>query len=124
MAQREAQVGQLFRRCGEQEIALIAVGIGWLLNVQGVFPSVDWLWTGGLAVVGILMLVIGPIDKLIGVLGPFLIIASICSVLRQTEKLSIEKEIPILVIVLGILLVIVNVINLPTPESMKQADNS
>jgi len=78
---------------------------------------VDWLWTGGLAVVGILMLVIGTIDKLKGVLGPFLIIASICSILRQTERLSIDKEIPILVIVLGILLVIVNVINFPAPES-------
>ena len=77
----------------------------------------DWLWTGGLAVVGILMLVIGTIDKLKGVLGPFLIIASICSILRQTERLSIDKEIPILVIVLGILLVIVNVINFPAPES-------
>ena len=104
-------------------VLVIAVGIGWLLNVQGVFPPVDWLWTGGLAVVGILMLVIGTIDKLTGVLGPFLIIASICSVLRQTERLSIEKEIPVLVIVLGILLVIVNVINLPTPESMKQDEN-
>ena len=104
-------------------VLVIAVGIGWLLNVQGVFPPVDWLWTGGLAVVGILMLVIGTVDKLKGVVGPFLIIASICSVLRQTETLSIEKEIPILVIVLGILLIIVNVMNLPTPESMKQNEN-
>ena len=83
----------------------------------------DWLWTGGLAVVGILMLVIGKIDKLKGVLGPFLIIASICSILRQTERLSIDKEIPILVIVLGILLIIVNVINLPAPEALKQDEN-
>jgi hypothetical protein len=104
-------------------ILTIVVGIGWLLNVQGVFPPVDWLWTGGLAVVGILMLVIGTVDKLKGVVGPFLIIASLCSVLRQTETLSIEKEIPVLVIVLGILLIIVNVMNLPTPESMKQNEN-
>ena len=83
----------------------------------------DWLWTDGLAVVGILMLVIGTIDKLKGVLGPFLIIASICSILRQTERLSIDKEIPILVIVLGILLIIVNVINLPAPEALKQDEN-
>ena len=69
------------------------------------------------------MLVIGTVDKLKGVFGPFLIIASICSVLRQTESLSIEKEIPILVIALGILLVIVNILNLPTPESMKQDEN-
>ena len=104
-------------------ILTIVVGIGWLLNVQDVFPPVDWLWTGGLAVVGILMLVIGTVDKLKGVVGPFLIVASICSVLRQTERLSIEKEIPVLVIVLGILLIIVNVMNLPTPESMKQNEN-
>ena len=104
-------------------ILTIVVGIGWLLNVQGVFPSVDWLWTGGLAVLGILMLVIGRIDKLKGVLGPFLIVAAICSVLRQTETLSIEKEIPVLVIVLGILLVIVNMMNLPTPESMEENEN-
>ena len=105
-------------------ILVILVGTGWLLNVQGVFPSVDWIWTGGLATAGILMLLVGTVDKLKGVLGPFLVIASICSILRQTQQLPIEKEIPILVIVLGILLVIVNMINLPTPESMKLDKNS
>lgn len=31
-------------------IFTIVVGVTWLLNVLGVVPGVDWIWTGGLAV--------------------------------------------------------------------------
>ena len=101
-------------------ILIIVVGIGWLLNVQGIIPKVDWIWTCGLAVVGILTLVVGGLDKLTVVVGPFLIISSICSILRQMDKLSVEKEVPILTIVLGVLLLIVHIVKLPTPDILKE----
>jgi len=96
------------------------VGIGWLLNVQGIIPRVDWIWTCALAAVGILTLVVGGFDKLTVVVGPFLIVSSICSILRQTDKLSIEKEVPILTIILGVLLLVVHIVKLPTPEVLKE----
>jgi len=110
-------------KLGKQYVApilVIIVGIGWFLNVQGVIPKVDWLWTCALGTVGILMLVVGGFDKLTVVIGPFLIVASICSILRQTGCLSIDKEVPILTIVLGVLLLIVHIMKLPTPDLLKE----
>ncbi|TVR45925.1 MAG: hypothetical protein EA425_17675 [Puniceicoccaceae bacterium] len=82
-------------------------------------PGVDWIWTGGLAAVGILSLALGGINKLTLVTGPFFIVASICSILRQTGNLELDREVPILTIVLGCLLLLVQFINLPTPELLK-----
>ena len=100
-------------------ILFIARGAAWLLNVLGVVPGVDWVWTGGLAVVGILTLVVGGLNKLTVVVGPFLLTASVCSVLRQTGQLSVDKEIPILTMVLGCLLLAVQFLPLPRPECLQ-----
>ena len=74
-------------------ILVIVVGTGWLLNVQGVIPQVDWIWTCALAAVGILIPAVGGMDKLNAVIGPFLVVSSICSILRQLDRLPIEKEV-------------------------------
>lgn len=87
-------------------VAIMAVGIAWLLNNVGILPAVEWIWTLGLAVTGIMILAIVGLDKATAVIGPFLIIGSFFSILRQTGKLSINYEIPILVIILGLLLLI------------------
>ena len=112
-------------KLGKQYVApilIIVVGIGWLLNVQGIIPKVDWIWTCALAAVGILTLAVGGFDKLTVVVGPFLLVSSICSLLRQLDKLSVEKEIPILIIALGALLLLVHVIKLPVPEVLKEQE--
>jgi hypothetical protein len=100
-------------------ILVILLGVTWLLNVLHIIPGVDWIWTGSLAAVGILTLAIGGINKLTVVAGLFLVVASICSVLRQTGRLAIDLEVPILTIVLGSLLLLVQLTNLPTPEILK-----
>lgn len=100
-------------------ILVILLGVTWLLNVLKIIPGVDWIWTVGLAAVGILTLAVGGINKLTAVTGPFFIVASVCSILRQTGRLEIDREVPILTIVLGCLLLLVQLINLPLPEIMK-----
>jgi hypothetical protein len=85
-------------------VLLIAVGVGWLLSSLGVAPEIDWIWTLGLAAVGILTLAIGGVDKSTVVVGPFFILASCLSLLRQTERLPLNVEVPILVIAAGVLL--------------------
>jgi len=97
-------------------VMVIAVGIGWLLNVHDLIPKVDWIWTIVLAAAGILMLTVGGLDKLTFVAGPFLIISSICSVLRQTGRLDLNKEVPILTIIFGVLLLAANMLKLPSPS--------
>src|SRR5262245_38329336 len=88
-------------------ILIITVGVGHLLVALNVGPGINWVWTLGLGVVGILVFVLaGGIDKWSVVLGPFFLIASVLSVLRQTQALRIDIEMPILVITLGVLLLI------------------
>lgn len=103
-------------------VLVILLGITWLLNVLDIIPGVDWIWTVGLAAVGILTLAVGGINKLTIVIGPFFVIASVCSILRQTGRLEIDREIPILTIVLGCLLLLAQLLPLPVPEILKPDD--
>ena len=97
-------------------ILLITFGTGWLLTTVGVAPGIDWIWTLGLAVLGLLTFVIGGFDKVTVVIGPFLILASCLSILRQTGRLHIELEMPILIILLGILVLIARMPSIPVPK--------
>lgn len=100
-------------------ILIILVGATWLLNVLGIMPGIDWIWTVGLAAAGILTVVIGGVNKVTVVTGPFLLVASVCSLLRQTGRLAVDREIPVLVIVLGVLMLISQLSRLPTPEMLR-----
>ena len=97
-------------------VLLIALGAGWLLTTLGVVPEVNWIWTIGLAVSGILAFIVSGFDKASVVVGGFLIIASLLSVLRQTDRLKIEQELPILVIVCGFLLLVARTKYVPMPN--------
>lgn len=97
-------------------ILLITVGAGWLLTTLGVAPGIDWIWTLGLAVAGILAFATGGVDKFTIVVGPFFIIASFMSLLRQTGRLRFDTEVPMLVILAGILLLIARSPAVPLPR--------
>ncbi|HMP80918.1 MAG TPA: hypothetical protein PKD54_15790, partial [Pirellulaceae bacterium] len=85
-------------------LLLITVGTGWLLSTLNVVPGIDWVWTLGLAMVGLLTFALSGIDKLTVVVGPFFLLASCLSVLRQTGQISLDVEVPILVISAGVLM--------------------
>jgi len=104
-------------------ILTVVVGVTWLLNVLEIMPGVDWMWTVGLAAVGILTVAVGGLNKLTIVTGPFLMVASVCSLLRQTNRLVVDREIPILVIVLGVLMLISQLSRLPMPEALQPKDD-
>jgi hypothetical protein len=97
-------------------ILLITLGAGWLLTTLGIAPGIDWVWTLGLAVVGLMTMALGGLDKLTVVVGPFFIIASCLSVLRQTDRIVVDTEVPILVIVAGLLLLIARMKTIPLPK--------
>ena len=102
---------------------LVAVGIGWLMASLGILPGVDWAWSIGLGAAGVLWLACGGINKGTIVIGPFLLIASALSVVRQTEQMKLEVEVPCLVIALGALLLVSTLSNLPSGlEDKKKED--
>lgn len=100
-------------------ILLITVGTGWLLSTLGIAPDINWVWTLGLAVVGVLTFGMYGFDKATVVVGGFFLITSVLSVLRQTGRLSLDVEIPILVIALGVLLMISRSSRIPVPQWLK-----
>lgn len=103
-------------------ILTIIVGVTWLLNVLDILPGVDWMWTVGLAAAGILSIAIGGLNKLTVVIGPFLVAASLCSLLRQTGRLAVDREIPVLVIILGVLMLVSQLSRLPVPDVLRPED--
>ena len=104
-------------------ILLVTLGTGWLLTTIGVAPNINWVWTLGIAVLGMLTFVVGGIDKVTVVLGPFLLLASSLSVLRQTGRLRFDIEVPLLVIIAGILLFVARLPMVPMPTWIKDADS-
>lgn len=97
-------------------LLMITVGVGWLLTTLGVGPGIDWVWTLGLAMVGLMTFAVAGIDKGSVVIGPFFLVASFLSVLRQTDRLRIDVEVPILVILGGVLLLIARSPAIPIPK--------
>ena len=101
-------------------VLVIALGIAWLLNTLGVIPGVDWLWTGGLGVAGILVLAANGINKFSFVIGLFLLVSSVFSILRQTGRLREDIEIPVLFIIFGVLMLLSVFLPLPAPEFLRE----
>ena len=99
---------------------VIALGAAWLLNAKGVLPGVNWVWTGGLGFVGLMVLVLGGVNKLTIVVGPWLLLASAMSVMRQTGRLSIDHEVPVLVITLGVLMLLSSLAPIPGATGSKR----
>jgi hypothetical protein len=65
-------------------ILVTAVGVGWLLTVQGIIPGVQWAWVLGLAGLGAVVLVFEGVNKFSFVVGPALIVGALLSILRQS----------------------------------------
>ena len=99
-------------------ILLITMGAGWLLTTLGYAPQIDWIWTLGIAVAGVMTFVVGGFDKVTFVVGAFLIITSLLSVLRQTGRIDFNVEVPILVMTAGVLQLIAHSALIPVPEWM------
>lgn len=97
-------------------ILMIAVGIGWLLSTLNIIPEINWIWTAGLAAAGLLPFALGGLDKVNIVVGPWFLSASVLSVLRQSGKLSFDVEVPILVIIAGVLMIIARSPAFPSPS--------
>lgn len=104
-------------------ILLIGVGIGWLLTTLNVTPGVNWAWTLSLSVVGLVAFVVA-FDKFTFVAGSFFVVAGILSLLRQTDRLDVDLEVPILVIVAGILLLIARHPAIPIPQWVHEPPKS
>lgn len=97
-------------------LLFILFGLGWLLNVMQVVADIDWVWTLGLAWVGFMVFILLGVDKVTFVAGSLLLVMSFFSVMRQTGKLPINYEVPILTILAGVLILVSHLAPLPRPK--------
>lgn len=87
-------------------ITIILLGLGWLLDSLALIPDVSLVWVFGLGATGFLILAVQGLTRESVVFGPFLMAAAISSALRQVGFITFELELPLLVIVFGLLLAI------------------
>ena len=98
---------------------LIAIGSGWLLTVWNVVPGVNWIWIAALGLAGLVPVVVGGLNKMTAFGAGFMIASSFGSILRQSESISANIEIPALVIVAGVLIVLVTLLPIRPPAWVK-----
>jgi len=87
-------------------VALIVVGLGWLLHEINIVPQANWIVILGLCSAGVAVLLIEGCNQSSIVKGPLLIAAGIAVFLRQQQNLPWGMLIPALLILWGVLLLI------------------
>ena len=98
-------------------VSVVAVGVLWLIGVKGFFPSPGWIWTATLGVGGVGVFAAGRrVDKATLIAGGFLLACCGASVLRHLGRLTLEVELPVLVIALGLLILLAQHPRVPVPR--------
>jgi hypothetical protein len=97
-------------------ILITAMGAGWLLTAQGIIPGVQWAWVLGLAALGAVVLFFEGVNKFSFVIGPSLVVGALLSILRQAGFLSVDTEVPVLTITIGVLWTLAYLLPLPRPS--------
>jgi hypothetical protein len=118
VTQPAAEIAASNRKTLVIPLLIIAIGTGWLLTTLNIVPGLNWIWILGLAITGLTSFAVSGIDKASILIGPFFLIASTLSVLRQIGYVTFNIEIPILVIVIGCLLLIARSPSIPLPKWM------
>lgn len=88
-------------------VLLILFGAFWLFDALHWIRGVRWLWSIGLAACGLLIFGAGGFNKKTWLIGGYMFILCLFSVIRLTGHISLEVEIPSLVISFGALLLVV-----------------
>ena len=101
-------------------IFLIVMGILWLLFALNWIPDLDWLIGLGFIAAGIGVMLTDGINKQSIVSGPFLISLGIAWFLRLQYGAQYNYIVPILLIVLGLLMLLARLPQIPEPRAPKK----
>ena len=103
-------------------VLIMLFGLFWLLSELGILPPFTWVWTLGLVSTGVLTLWLGGINQRTLVIGPYLMVCAVFSVLRQTQTIDLRLEIPSLVIAFGVISFIVILLGYTQPDIVEDED--
>src|SRR5882724_7522006 len=87
---------------------IVIIGLGWLLQRLDLISSLELFWTIGLAAAGIYLFAVGGFNRDTFLLGTFFLICALFSFLRSINFLRLTVELPVLVIIFGLLMAIRN----------------
>ena len=97
-------------------IIMIALGSGALLTSLGVAPKIDWIWTLGLALAGLVTLIVAGLDRVTFVICCMCFATCVTSIMRQIGSLRMDVEIPILIIACGLFMLMARHPKLRNPK--------
>lgn len=83
---------------------VVGLGVLWMLDVLGVTPPLGMVWIVGLAGIGVAIFGSRGFNTESFPWGGFFFAAAGCSLLRQLGILEFKIELPLLLIILGVLL--------------------
>jgi succinate-acetate transporter protein len=92
---------------------LIMIGVGWVLSVEHVLPMVNWIFVLMLGTAGLSILLVKRLTRSSIIAGPFLMLWALLTFLKQVGTIDAELEMPVLVILFGVLLLISRMAPLP-----------
>lgn len=102
-------------------VALIVVGLGWLLHELAIVPQANWVVILALFAAGCAVLLIDGFNKSSLVKGPLLIAASAAVLLHQHQNWPWSTLVPALLILWGVLLLIARLPAVPpSPRRWKK----
>lgn len=99
---------------------IIVIGIALLLESLKVTPHVGWVWVLGLFGMGLIWLWVEGKNKLTVVICPLMMFGSLLSLLRQLGHLTLDIEVPLLVIALGVLIAYSQSASVPSATSSQE----
>jgi hypothetical protein len=103
-------------------VVIIFIGVAWLLTNLEILPPIRWVLF--LLFCGIGIFITLGFDKVTAVLGTFFIVCAVTAFMRQAEWLSWNIELPILVIIFGLLYLGSVLSPLPYPAWWREKDQA
>ena len=101
-------------------IALLLLGLAWLLDSLHWLPDVQWVWIIGLIGAGVAIMLLDGLTKSSVVAGPLLIVAGTLSYFHQFHRLGWRFMIPIMLITAGTALLVARLPAIPNSGTLKR----
>jgi len=99
---------------------IVLIGLGWLLQQFDIISSFEFIWSVGLAAAGIYLIAVSGFNRDTFLPSVFLLTWSLLSFLRAAGFLRLSVELPLLVIIFGILMAIRNAGVIPEAKKPEQ----
>ena len=101
-------------------IALLILGVAWLLDSLNWLPDIHWVWIIGMIIAGVAIMIVDGFTKSSVVAGPVLICAGALMYFHHFHWLGWRYMIPIMLIVLGLSMLVSRLEAVPESRTLQR----